>query len=398
MIHIFSESNGVCSTWGNYQIKTFDGDIFQLQSTCNHILASQCRSNYEGFNIQLRRQTQNNETTIMKVTMKLEGTIVELTSSAINVNGETITVPYNGPGVFIEKISYYLTVKATMGVTAIWNLDDAFMVELNQKYKNQTCGLCGDFNGVPIYNEFIKDGVNLSAPDYGNLWKMDDPTEHCEEQAAIVNDNCGDEVPKATLASYEYRVNHFSNCSAAVSVESFVKVCMKDLCQCNTTSGFSCLCQTIAEYSRQCAYAGGVPENWRKKDFCSMSCPASMVYMECGNPCIDTCSNSEKKDCTQHCIDGCFCPPGTVFDDVTKSGCIPLSECSCTHGGKVYASGESYTTSCGSKCTCNGGQWNCTEKNCPATCSLQGGAHFITYDGKPYTFHGDCTYVLSKVC
>lgn len=46
---------------------------------------------------------------------------------------------------------------------------------------------------------------------------------------------------------------------------------------------------------------------------------------------------------------------------------------------------------------CNSGQWTCTEKNCPATCSVVGGAHVTSYDGKSYTFHGDCSYVLTKV-
>uniref|UniRef100_A0A8B9HTT1 VWFD domain-containing protein n=1 Tax=Astyanax mexicanus TaxID=7994 RepID=A0A8B9HTT1_ASTMX len=380
---ISSEHNGqVCSTWGNYHFKTYDGDVFQLPSTCNHILTSQCRGSYEAFNIQLRRQVENGEPTISKITMKLDGTVVD------------VKAPHLGSGVFIETISSYIMVKATVGLTAMWNEDDALMIELNAKFINQTCGLCGDFNGVPTYNEFIKDGAQLSATDYGNLWKMDGPTETCEEQPERVNENCGDE----NFCQNLFLSKAFSSCTDLVSVEPFTKVCVEDLCQCNSSAGSSCLCDTLAEYSRQCVHAGGQPANWRTEHFCPMKCPESKVYMECGSPCMDTCSNPERGQvCGEHCIDGCFCPSDTVFDDVTNTGCIPLSNCSCIHGGKAYASGEGYSSSC-RECTCSGGQWNCVDKQCPGTCSVEGGAHIITFDGKPYTFHGDCSYVLSKEC
>lgn len=47
--------------------------------------------------------------------------------------------------------------------------------------------------------------------------------------------------------------------------------------------------------------------------FTAKTCPyPNMVYQECGNPCINTCSNPDRGQvCEEHCIDGCFCPSGT---------------------------------------------------------------------------------------
>lgn len=128
------------------------------------------------------------------------------------------------------------------------------------------------------------------------------------------------------------------------------------------------------------------------------TCPLNTQQRECGSPCADTCSNPERSQlCEDHCVDGCFCPPGrsswpsgtvpqpgplpptapspppaasshcvantrpsplttpcpplsagTVLDDVTHTGCLPLEQCPCTHGGHAYAPGASFTTSCSS--------------------------------------------------
>lgn len=47
--------------------------------------------------------------------------------------------------------------------------------------------------------------------------------------------------------------------------------------------------------------------------------------------------------------------------------------------------------------TCFEGQWACKSLQTPATCAVEEGSHVTTFDGKTYTFHGECYYTLAKV-
>lgn len=64
----------------------------------------------------------------------------------------------------------------------------------------------------------------------------------------------------------------FSGCSALVDASSYVQACRHDLCACEHANPSSCICHTLAEYSRQCAHAGGLPLDWRGPDLCR-ECP-----------------------------------------------------------------------------------------------------------------------------
>ncbi|KAI9542129.1 hypothetical protein NQZ68_023712 [Dissostichus eleginoides] len=411
----------VCSTWGKFHYKTFDGDVFQLHSTCNYVLTSSCSSYYKDFNIQIRRGEDGDHHTIKNIIMKLEGSVVELSVGSVVINGKSVILPYSQAGVLIERSPTYIKIKAKLGLFAIWNEEDSFLVELDPKYKNQTCGLCGDFNGV--YNEFFSHGVKISPVDFANFWKMNGPTESCSDYTLESTQSCNNMRP---LCEQILTGPAFSSCHSGLDVASFTSACVADLCHCGAGGSEQldpvCLCNTVSEFSRQCSHAGGQPQNWRTKELCCIlrveqvssagqrittesrgkSCPDKMEYKECGSPCADTCSNPEASHtCDNHCIDGCFCPAGTVLDDLNGRGCVPMKECSCSYNSRTYRPGESYSSNCKKWYgihVCESGQWSCTEETCPGTCSLEGGAHINTFDGKAYTFHGDCSYVLAKDC
>ncbi|KFP59724.1 hypothetical protein N322_03152, partial [Cariama cristata] len=212
----------------------------------------------------------------------------------------------------------------------------------------------------------------------------------------------------------------FAECNGLVDVSEYIMACQDDLCLSEESKNASCICHTFAEYSRQCAHAGGHPLNWRTSKLCPKKCPYNMQYQECSSPCADTCTNPERSQfCEEHCMDGCFCPPGKflLLTSLISENNNSLP-CSCVYNGNTYATGTSFSEQCHSSSlfilfkhlvfskgnevaviyTCNGGQWSCQDMSCPGTCSVEGGSHISTYDRKHYDHHGDCTYVLSKHC
>ncbi|XP_027716003.1 mucin-2 [Vombatus ursinus] len=383
----------VCSTWGNNHYKTFDGDVYQFPGLCDYNFASDCRDAYKEFAVHIQRGlNKDHHPQITYILVTIKDVTIYLTHQLVVVNGAIVHVPYYSSGLLVEKNDVYTKIYSRVGFALMWNLQDSLMLELAAKFRNHTCGLCGDYNGRQTDSEFNDEGVTFSPIEFGNMQKINQPDSVCADPEEKAPESCSEH---RTQCENLLKSAAFEDCQAVVPVEMYILACMQDLCQCEKSTSF-CLCSTVSEFSRQCSHAGGRPRTWRTDTFCTKTCPGNMVYLESGSPCMDTCSHLEVSSlCEEHYMDGCFCPEGTVYDDITGKGCIQVNQCSCKLRGHLYAPGKQITSNC-EECVCNAGRWVCEDLSCPGTCALEGGAHITTFDGKKYTFHGDCYYILAK--
>ncbi|XP_037398843.1 mucin-2 isoform X4 [Pygocentrus nattereri] len=394
--------DNVCSMWGNFHFKTFDGDVYQFQGICEYNLVSDCHGPVPSFSVHVKRAQLPRNPQITRVLVTIGDVAIDITSNLVMVNGDIVELPHYEAGVLVEQSAVYLKLFAKLGLSILWNRDDAIMVELDTKYANQTCGLCGDFNGIPIYNEFLSEAREIGPIEFGNKYRVHSPNDNCEdpyeedESAQTTVDKC-----QAFRAGCSELLENeaWSSCTKILSPEPYIRACMVDRCWSRPGDIVDTvpLCTTLSEYSRQCSHAGGTPPNWRKPKLCEVKCPFNMEYSESGSPCVDTCTHRDTSLlCEEHKMDGCFCPPGTVFDDISKRGCIPQKQCQCKHN-QVYNPGDMLLRD-DKECVCQQGDWVCEILPTPGACAVEEGSHFTTFDGKEFTFHGDCYYIISKDC
>ncbi|CAF91948.1 unnamed protein product, partial [Tetraodon nigroviridis] len=324
--------SSICSTWGRDHFKTFDGDVYQFPGLCEYNLVSDCHESSQEFSVHIRRKVLNGNPTVSHVAVYINELSFRLSRNMLAVDGVSVKMPYYKSGVQVEKNAVYFKLQSKVGLVVMWNGEDAVMVELDPDYVNRTCGLCGDFNGISVLNEFIQNDRQISSIEFGNNHKIYLPNDDCEDP---YEEDEEDEESAETETLQDSCKEFVSSCTDLIDPEAYIRACVQDMCGCTNTTSYFCICSTLSEFSRQCSHAGGEPPNWRTPQFCAKQCPYNMVYEESGSPCMDT--------------------------------------------------------------TCLDGWWACKSLKAPATCAVGEGSHVTTFDGKTYTFHGDCYYTLAKV-
>ncbi|XP_064401886.1 von Willebrand factor-like isoform X3 [Halichondria panicea] len=92
-------------------------------------------------------------------------------------------------------------------------------------------------------------------------------------------------------------------------------------------------------------------------------CPEGKVYQECGTACPKTCDNKDELTfCTRQCVQGCFCPAGTIE---LGNKCVSQEECPTESPEQQCPEGKVYQE-CGTACPTT-----CDNKDDLNVCTLQ---------------------------
>ncbi|XP_014865087.1 PREDICTED: zonadhesin-like isoform X4 [Poecilia mexicana] len=419
--------SGVCTIQSNTDCHTFDGALFRFTSPCTYVLAKTCSASeaLPKFTVEVANMQTGNvsQPTIQRITINLGNTRVSLLKSQTHwvvVNGIWRELPLNlnNNTIHIESNPAAVVVRSSSGVSVSFDNAGALQLRIPLQYSDRVCGLCGNFNQLPGDDLLKPDGTKAeSATALAESWQTGGNVSSCEAIQVPQQCNPRDE---AHYSSENYcgllrsGSGPFASCLPDLGAESYFRACLLSLC--SARGDQKVLCEALKAYADVCREAGIAIPTWRNSTFCSLECGENSHYNSCANGCPEVCSSLDQSSLCGSCEERCECDHGF---SLSGGKCVPAEHCGCWHNGKHYErGGMTVEGDCVRQCQCIGNNtMRCTAMTCasdevckekngikgcfpfkPATCSVYGDPHYVTFDELAYSFQGGCAYTLATTC
>ncbi|KAJ0058726.1 hypothetical protein NL108_000437, partial [Boleophthalmus pectinirostris] len=327
----------------------------------------------------------------------------------LTLNGGIVTVSSN-PAAVVLKISF--------GLSVSFDYTGALHVTLPTSYSDQVCGLCGNFNHNKWDDLQRPDGTEAqNTTDLVDSWQTGGNASACE---VIQVPHYCDPLEEAEYASEAYcgalgsHTGPFAACQEVLGADSYFRGCVHSMC--SSHGDPEVLCDSLQVYADVCKRAGVNLPMWRNSSFCSLQCVENSHYNSCAEGCPEVCSPLDQVLSCGSCVERCECDPGFKL---SGGKCVQAEDCGCWRNGQHHEKGAIFMEGeCDQQCLCVGNNnIQCRSSHCsasevcsvqngvkgcftfsPATCSVYGDPHYITFDGFAYDFNGGCSYVLTTTC
>uniref|UniRef100_A0A8D2ECW6 SCO-spondin n=1 Tax=Theropithecus gelada TaxID=9565 RepID=A0A8D2ECW6_THEGE len=316
------------------------------------------------------------------------------------------------PGLSLQWLGDWLVLSGGLGVVVRLDRAGSISISVDHELWGQTQGLCGLYNGQPE-DDFMEPGGGLAmlAATFGNSWKLPDSEPGCLDAVEVAQGCDGPlgltqaDVEPGHLRAEAQDVCHqllegpFGQCHAQVSPAEYHEACLFAYCAAAMAGSRQegqrqAVCATFASYAQACARRH-IHIRWRKPGFCERLCPGGQLYSDCTSLCPPSCEavgQGEEDSCREECVSGCECPRGLFWNGTL---CVPAAHCPCYYRRQRYAPRDTVRQLC-NPCVCRDGRWHCAQALCPAECAVGGDGHYLTFDGRSYSFRGGqgCRYSL----
>ncbi|XP_022909389.2 von Willebrand factor-like [Onthophagus taurus] len=380
-----------CVVFGEIHVKTFDGNVYNFESTCEYKLVS----------IESAKLDVNLLRDPTALQIKYSGNIYTLTISESLIHftkdGFEYNIPHNFDELIISKPGRMVVIELNdIGMRIRFDGNTVQIVQDNENFDHKMIGFCGNNDGCADNDLITADGNTTDSQIcYANSWTLD----LCKTEP--FENDCGDDdnlnAEALNYCTDLFALKQFSECWD-YSVD-FRDICISLYCECKLLNRRECMCDMLDAFVKTCNVNTNTATDWRDEDLCPINCTnIDKKFYPCApNDGQISCGDDKIEHSSQHsCEEGCYCPPGMKLHE---GKCIYAEDCPCYRDGKWYEPGSSVPDlppqECNT-CVCENGQWQCTEKICTDEGGCWGDPHFTTFDGRKYDFMGKCSYYVVR--
>uniref|UniRef100_A0A8B9UCH6 VWFD domain-containing protein n=1 Tax=Anas zonorhyncha TaxID=75864 RepID=A0A8B9UCH6_9AVES len=285
---------------GDPHYVTFDGRAFDLQGSCNYVLARVCKPEQRlaNFSVLLEHDVsgRGNVALTKKVAVSIHGYTVSMERGRKwEVDGEHFTLPLvtEDRRLRIGQEGNNIVLQTAAGLRLLYNAATYLLITIPDAYRGRVCGLGGNFNGDPG-DDFQLPGGSLakSTEEFVTSWKMPAEdgacTDGCNGNACPVCDASATAPYGAGDSCGLIRdpTGPFGTCHHRVSPVEYFHHCLHDVCA--AEGARDALCHSLQAYAAACQAAGAEIGGWRTVTFCrkysklslnSCSLPPKLQYL-----------------------------------------------------------------------------------------------------------------------